>query len=307
MVCDHVEETSAASEYDFVLTSSDSELAQYIKKLRHMPEKSTRVIEISERYVTKSYRDDEIDDMKQAVDRATSIGVRTPTIRRIVRRDDVLECVQDRVDGGNLMETWGSLGWISTVGLAFQLRGMVRKMRATTSPTAGSLGTGICRSFWIEDRHGIPVSASARVITCVVNFWYNHKSFKREARMTPEEHAASVVGPVGVAPLVLTHHDLAPRNLMVDSSRRLWLVDWDYAGWYPPYFEYAAMHNFHAPETWGRLDRWRWNLFAWIATGSYGKEWGILVEAQRKSIRFPAARRFNIKAGATPSVKSPDD
>lgn len=104
MVCNDVEETSAASEYDLVLTSSDSELAQYIKKLRQMPEKSTRIIEISERYVTKSYRDDEIDDMKQAVDRATSIGVRTPTIRRIVRRDDVLECVQDRVDGRNLME-----------------------------------------------------------------------------------------------------------------------------------------------------------------------------------------------------------
>lgn len=125
--------------------------------------------------------------------------------------------------------------------------------------------------------------------------------------MTPEEHAASVAGPVAVAPLVLTHHDLAPRNLMVDSSRRLWLVGWDYAGWYPPYFEYAAMHKFHAPETWGRLDRRRWNLFAWIATGSYGKEWGVLVEAQRKAIRFPAARRFNVKAGATPSVKSADE
>lgn len=33
----------------------------------------------------------------------------------------------------------------------------------------------------------------------------------------------------------------------------------------------------------------------------------MLFEAQRKAIRFPAARRFNIKAGATPSAKSPED
>lgn len=241
--------------------------------------------------------------MQPAVDHAISLGIRAPTIQRVVAggdKDDLIECVQLRVDGPDLMESWHSLGWISTFRLGLQLRGMVQKMRTTTSPTAGSLGTGLCRSFWIEDRHRLPLSPSARVIACVVNFWYNHVSFKREAAKTAEDHAASVAGPLAPAPLVLTHRDLAPRNLMVDGSNRLWIIDWDYAGWYPAYFEYASMHNFNVPPAWGLLDRYRWNVFVWLATGSHWKERRVLFEAQRKAIRFPAARRFNIKAGATP-------
>ena len=180
-------------------------------------------------------------------------------------------------------------------------------MRKATSPTAGSLGTGICRSFWIEDRWRLPISTSASVIAHVVNFWFNHVSFRQEAKKTPEDHAASVAQPVKTQSLVFTHHDLAPRNLMVDTKGLLWLVDWDFAGWYPPYFEAAAMHTFTPPDTWGRFAQYRWNLFAWIAAGWYETERRILFSAQRKSIRFPAARRFNIKAGVTPSPRSVDD
>jgi hypothetical protein len=43
---------------------------------------------------------------------------------------------------------------------------------------------------------------------------------------------------------VLTHHDLAPQNLAIDLNGRLWLFDWEYTGFYPIYFECAAMQNF---------------------------------------------------------------
>lgn len=301
-------EAKAATEYDPIQSSSDIELSRYIEKLRLAEDESPHVIQVSGKYVTKSYRKEELYDTKQAIDCAASLGVRVPVIRRIVpREEDLIECVQDRVAGVNLMDCWASLGWISTIRLAFQLRTMVRKMRRATSPTAGSLGTGICRSFWIEDRYRLPISPNASVIACVVNFWFNHVSFRQEARKKPEEHAASVAQPVETQSLVFTHHDLAPRNLILDTKGSLWLVDWDYAGWYPPYFEYAAMHNFIPPDTWGRVAKYRWNLFAWIAAGWYETERKILVTAQRKAIRFPAARRFNIKAGATPSLRTPDD
>ncbi|KAF3764149.1 hypothetical protein M406DRAFT_330500 [Cryphonectria parasitica EP155] len=253
MIYDDVEST-AEIDYDYVARCSDTELSEYIGELRKTSEKNPHVIRVSEHYVSKSYRADELEDVKPAIERAISLGVRAPPIRRIVKRADVLECVQDRIDGPNLMNSWSSIGLFTTIRLAFQLRGMVQKMRTAKSPTAGSLGTGICHSFWIEDRHRLPVSPSARVIACVVNFWYNHKTFKQESRKTPQEHFESVDKPVAVEPLVFTHHDLAPRNLMVDSSKNLWLVDWDYAGWYPPYFEYAGMHNFGPPTTWSRLD-----------------------------------------------------
>jgi aminoglycoside phosphotransferase (APT) family kinase protein len=110
--------------------------------------------------------------------------------------------------------------------------------------------------------------------------------------------------------LVFTHHDLAPRNIILEKGTGLLcLVDWDEAGYYPRYFEYVGMRNFSIPVSWGWFAKLRWTLFAWIATGWrwYGKENDMLQEVRRKAGRFPAARRFNIKAGVTPSVKAVDD
>ncbi|KAI0425487.1 kinase-like protein [Xylaria sp. FL1042] len=39
---------------------------------------------------------------------------------------------------------------------------------------------------------------------------------------------------------VFTHADLAPRNVLVDDRGKITgLIDWEFAGWYPDYWEYA--------------------------------------------------------------------
>lgn len=98
--------------------------------------------------------------------------------------------------------------------------------------------------------------------------------------------------------------------LSCDSSPSLpWLADWDEAGYYPRYFEHVGMRNFHVPVSWGWFTSLRWEVFTWIATGWrwYGKENAMLHEVRRKAGRFPAARRFNIEAGVTPSVRAIED
>ncbi|KAK2809705.1 hypothetical protein FQN50_003550 [Emmonsiellopsis sp. PD_5] len=41
---------------------------------------------------------------------------------------------------------------------------------------------------------------------------------------------------------VFTHGDIAPRNIMVDERHHITgLVDWEYSGWYPDYWEYAQI------------------------------------------------------------------
>lgn len=42
-------------------------------------------------------------------------------------------------------------------------------------------------------------------------------------------------------PMVLTHNDLIMRNVIVGRDGKLWLVDWEWTGFYPPYFEQIAM------------------------------------------------------------------
>lgn len=179
---------------------------------------------------------------------------------------------------GTLMEIWPHLGIVSSFRLAFQLRSMVGRMRTLTRPTAGSLGTGICRSIWLEEYYGVPPHAPASTISAIINFWHNLLSFRQGASKTREQHEETCAGPVSskddlvFTHHVFTHHDLAPRNIIVEDGTGLpWLVDWDEAGYYPRYFEQVGMRNFRFPVSWGWFAKLRWKVFTWIATGGMEK------------------------------------
>jgi thiamine kinase-like enzyme len=45
---------------------------------------------------------------------------------------------------------------------------------------------------------------------------------------------------VGPVTLVFGHNDLLPANF-IDDGRRIWLIDWDYAGWNSPLFDLANL------------------------------------------------------------------
>ncbi len=60
------------------------------------------------------------------------------------------------------------------------------------------------------------------------------------------ERLEAAVGPVE---MVFGHNDLLPANL-IDDGTRLWLIDWDYAGWGSPLFDLGglAANNGLAPD-----------------------------------------------------------
>lgn len=137
-------------------------------------------------------------------------------------------------------------------------------MRTQISSTAGGLHTGKFNSMWVEDLYGLPKHASPFAVAEYFNFWGNficpplHERPKR-----PEKLKVNFSN----IPLVFTHQDLAPRNMMVDRHDKLWLVDWNLSGWFPPYLEYVGMQNFVIPSTWEWFDRLRWRIFTWISVG----------------------------------------
>jgi thiamine kinase-like enzyme len=60
------------------------------------------------------------------------------------------------------------------------------------------------------------------------------------ARYHPEEEIN--IPPFDASyPLVLTHQDINPRNIILGDDRRLWLVDWTWSGFYPECWEGIAM------------------------------------------------------------------
>ena len=41
--------------------------------------------------------------------------------------------------------------------------------------------------------------------------------------------------------LTFTHGDISVHNFVVDGNNLLWMIDWDTAGWFPEYMEYACI------------------------------------------------------------------
>jgi thiamine kinase len=71
-----------------------------------------------------------------------------------------------------------------------------------------------------------------------------------EATGAPVLHATApgVFAALGatVRPRVLCHHDVHGGNMVIDPARRLWLVDWEYAGLGDPVFDLASFASQHA-------------------------------------------------------------
>lgn len=75
---------------------------------------------------------------------------------------------------------------------------------------------------------------------------------------------------------VFTHGDIAPQNIMVDQNGQITgIIDWELAGWYPEYWEYA---NIMKPR---REDNWQ----EWM-DGTAPQKWDISGIAAARRVLF---------------------
>ena len=285
---------------NYVFTCSDSELAALIRESPRL-EQHPGIVLLSNQYLAKSYDSTSAADAIDAVKLAHRLGIRVPRFVRLIRYEDMVFTIMERIEGHTLEDAWPSLGWCTSYHLALQLRQFILNMRSVTSTTAGSLATGDCRSFWLDDFFRLPAGAAPKDISAFLSFWIDFISIRQELKKG--SHHLPLREPSGLQPnkLVFTHHDLAPRNVMLDTLGQMWLLDWDFAGFYPPYFEYASMNNFTMPREWGPCSRIRWYFLAWVAAGRFEKESRLLRMVRSKFLRFGAGRRCSIRAKATKS------
>ena len=108
--------------------------------------------------------------------------------------------------------------------------------------------------------------------------------------------AAKLEAAVGDMPLVFSHNDLLAANFL-DDGKRLWLIDWDYAGYNSPLFDLgglASNNEFDEAVTatmlahyFGRVDEALINAFHAMKCASLLREtmWSIMSELY-SSIEF---------------------
>ena len=116
----------------------------------------------------------------------------------------------------------------------------LNKTIAGEPPTPGPLQGGLCEGRWFSFYDAGPFESQDELFQ-----WWNdslqalHRS--DAVQFAPEKYR-----------LVFTHGDFLPRNLIIDHSGRIWVVDWELAGWYPDFLEYAYIRAdaHRAPSDW---------------------------------------------------------
>jgi tRNA A-37 threonylcarbamoyl transferase component Bud32 len=171
-------------------------------------------------------------------------GVRLPQVYRCFNIDhpDSYSGVEgyifmDYIEGPSLDTCWDELSpdiWESVVE---QVAAMVDQLQSVHCDHPGVIGGGISHGMWFSD-YGAGPFPTKEVFQKWITWKLNMSKLFKQA--LPDTL------PLQCPCFVLVHGDLSPRNLVLDTSNQVWLIDWGCAGFYPPIFEAAsAKHQLH--------------------------------------------------------------
>ncbi|PIL30506.1 hypothetical protein GSI_07206 [Ganoderma sinense ZZ0214-1] len=183
--------------------------------------KSTNVRQIASDVVMKIRRSDDSDSEAKTmhlVREATTILV--PTIRRNFIYRGVSAIIMDFIPGQTLADCWHSLGYWRRFWVLYTIRRYIRELRRVEVPGIprreqfpGRIGhePQLCYGPMFSD-YGDGPFASYDELTA----WFAHKlDVNRQIRGTPKEDLRFDSS----LPLVLTHLDLHPRNIILDLPK----------------------------------------------------------------------------------------
>ncbi|KAF9466195.1 kinase-like domain-containing protein [Collybia nuda] len=157
----------------------------------------------------------------------TSICV--PLVHLVFKQNGCMYIVMQHIDAPTLEQQWDNLDEDMRATSASQSGEALRQLLALENPTSRPrpLNNTKCCGPWFAMYDAGPFENHSSLV-----HWLNHKieATAKHAEKFTENYR-----------LVFTHQDLALRNLMLDKKAQLWIIDWELAGWYPAYFEYACV------------------------------------------------------------------
>ncbi|CAA7269485.1 unnamed protein product [Cyclocybe aegerita] len=165
--------------------------------------------------------------------------IRVPAVHLVFRHRSMTHIVMEYVDGTSLDLSWLDLDDDRRPTVLSKVSEYIQQLRSIeyTSSHPGPIGGTVCRGPWFTLYNAGPFSTHSALVA-----WLNHKH---------KVGGGAGDGFSDAYKLVFTHQDLAPRNFMLDKDGQLWMIDWELAGWYPAYFEYACTASVRgAPSDW---------------------------------------------------------
>ncbi|KAK0186534.1 kinase-like domain-containing protein [Armillaria mellea] len=179
---------------------------------------------------------------------ATNTSVPVPKIWLQFRWRELHYVIMQRAPGQCLAEIWPDLQDEAKLIIVEQLAQYIREIRSISPPTdtriCSVLG-GPIRNFRMHDDGDTGPFRDEAQLNLQLR------------RQHPVEDCAAIVAIAHAKshPLVFTHGDLVPRNIMVQGTEVTAILDWECAGWYPAHTEYCMAMNW---ENWNlALEDWR--------------------------------------------------
>ncbi|KAF8954513.1 kinase-like domain-containing protein [Flammula alnicola] len=164
--------------------------------------------------------------------------------------------VLEYIPGRTVHDLWPTLGWWQRFRILLTLRYYIYQLRLMRTRAGGPTFPGP------PSGENVPQRCTGRLFTSEgsgpfqsyreMARWYQNRLLVMQ-KYRKEGLQCSPFDDTG--PLVFTHMDLHPRNFIMGDDGQLWVIDWEDAGWYPPWFEAASMQLFvkthpDAPSSW---------------------------------------------------------
>jgi hypothetical protein len=164
------------------------------------------------------------------------------TWRSDVQDDDVPEgyLLMEYIEGTVVENIWSTLDAPTKLSIHHQVYDGIQQLQAIQLTQPGPVGGDACRAFLFT-----AYGAGPFMSTEDMENWFDERLLVCKGFKQAPPNQPSFSGTF--KPLVMCHLDLFARNLLLDKQQRVWILDWSFAGGYPPWFEWVTLKYYGDP------------------------------------------------------------
>jgi thiamine kinase-like enzyme len=169
-----------------------------------------------------------------------------PRVRRVIEylhsEGDILIVMDFIPDAKQLHVCWSGLSFWKKLEIILTMRYYIRQLRRARHPCSATPGPpGTQPSVCYGLQFGYDPKGPFATTTALAGYFHRLHHFAERRDLKKGYTPLPPLNESLFSHLVFTHNDLNMRNILLDGEGRLWIIDWGFAGFFPPCFEYLAM------------------------------------------------------------------
>ncbi|KAJ8127717.1 hypothetical protein O1611_g5919 [Lasiodiplodia mahajangana] len=217
-------------------TISQGELA----KAQRLGGEFAPVYKVDPRTVVKSSKDIRLSEAAAMRFVRNNTNIPVPEVYNAYKDEESghTRIIMEFIEGVELEKAWDTYLATEKESVIAQLRGYMEELRQLRGTFIGSVDGSWCDDHYFDDQRGGygPFIDEDDFNAAIVKAL---KKGKTQARVDVEMVCEIFLETMKGHDIVLTHNDFAPRNILVQGSKVVALLDWELAGYYPDYWEYC--------------------------------------------------------------------